>query len=200
MAADGTLTPGGRSHDREDDPSDQLLTLAEAVRRYNFSPDVLRRRLATGGVPGARPVATDAGQDWLIPVSALAALGYRALDEPAAPRREPVQRPPAEPAEEAPTAELEAEWTALEAERRHVRNEGAELEQAQREARRQLAEQEAIRQELDTARRAVNAASATGGRRHADRRPGMGAAHRPPGGAADRRRSPPHRRALPGLP
>ena len=162
MAGDGTLQPGEQGDVRGGGQPDELLTVAEAVRRYNFAPDVLRRRLATGGIPGAERVATDTGQDWLIPSSALAALGYRRVDEDAALRREapvaqperppPRRRAPGEPAvreqdENGLESDLKGQWDALKAERRRLEAERVALQQ----------EQEAIRQDLEDVRRAIRA-------------------------------------------
>jgi len=151
-----------------DDRPEEVRTMAEAVRRYRFSPDVLRRRLATGGIPGAEPVAGESGQDWLIPASALAALGYRAVEDPATFRREPLAPPapgPVEPVagpmevrdDEAEDVDLDAEWEALDAERRQLAGERLALQGEQAEAKRRSAEHSAIGRELDGARRAIRA-------------------------------------------
>lgn len=84
------------------DLSGSVLTIAEAVERYDVSRATLRRRLEEGALQGAHKVPGPQGETWAIPAAALVALGY-------------VHRTtePSTPAEPAPPAVAPAELLAV---------------------------------------------------------------------------------------
>lgn len=74
LPAAGDTTPATRSSTV--DLSGTLLTIAEAVERYDVSRATLRRRLDAGAVAGAHKVPGPKGETWAIPAASLVALGY----------------------------------------------------------------------------------------------------------------------------
>jgi hypothetical protein len=140
-------TSGGAG-DPPGEQADELLTVDEAARRFNFSPQNLRRRAAKGGFPGARQVSTDGGLQWVIPAASFAALGYRSVVD----ARERDRRAGPAPARPGPVADDE-----LEGDRRRLGEERAALA-ADREALARLAEeQEVARAEIEAERRSLEA-------------------------------------------
>jgi hypothetical protein len=77
-----TSTPE-RTDIRTPDGSGSALTIAETVERYAVSNATLRRKLDAGLVAGAYKTPGPKGEQWLLPVAALEALGYVTRGEPA---------------------------------------------------------------------------------------------------------------------
>jgi hypothetical protein len=56
-----------------------LLTIAEAVERFDVSTVTLGRRLRKGEIPGASKRPSPKGDTWVIPAASLTLLGYAEL-------------------------------------------------------------------------------------------------------------------------
>ena len=56
--------------------SEEVVTIGQAAERYDVSTVTLRRRLLGGEVVNAYKRPSRSGEEWVIPVSSLAALGY----------------------------------------------------------------------------------------------------------------------------
>ncbi len=78
----GGTTPGERTDPRTSDASGTTLSIAEASRRYGVSVATLRRKLHSGVLTGAYKQPGPKGEEWRLPVAALAALGYRTPPAP----------------------------------------------------------------------------------------------------------------------
>lgn len=130
--------------------SEEVLTVAEAARRYNFSPHNLRQRAAMGGFPGAYRVETEAGSEWMIPASVFDALGYRTMARAGQPGGGEAEPPVNEPPPVVTREELEAALAGLERERAELADQRAAVE-------RLVAEQEAARHEIELEEASVEA-------------------------------------------
>ena len=130
--------------------SEEVLTVAEAARRYNFSPHNLRQRAAMGGFPGAYQVETETGSEWMIPASVFDALGYRTVARVGPPGGGEAEPPANEPPPVVAHEELEAVLAGLERERAELADQRAAVE-------RLVAEQEAARHEIELEEAAVEA-------------------------------------------
>ena len=77
LPAAGATGAGERTDPRTPDASGTVLTIPEAVERYEVSAGTLRRKLTEGAIPGAHKAPSAKGDAWQLPVVALEALGYR---------------------------------------------------------------------------------------------------------------------------
>jgi len=79
LPAAGDTSPGERTDPRTPDTSGTLLTIAEAVERFDVSTVTLGRRLRKGEIPGASKRPSPKGDTWVIPAASLTLLGYAEL-------------------------------------------------------------------------------------------------------------------------
>lgn len=79
LPAAGDTSPGERTDPRTPDTSGTLLTIAEAVERFDVSTVTLGRRLRRGEIPGASKRPSPKGDTWVIPAASLTLLGYAEL-------------------------------------------------------------------------------------------------------------------------
>jgi hypothetical protein len=85
----GELMPSGetstpeRTDTRTPDGSGSALTIAETVERFAVAKGTLRRKLDAGLIPGAHKSPGPKGEQWLLPVASLIAMGYVDRGEPA---------------------------------------------------------------------------------------------------------------------
>ena len=142
-------TPPGGDGPPAEEP-EELLTVEEAARRFNFSPQNLRRRAAKGGFPGARQVVTERGPQWVIPAGSFTALGYRSV-------LGGVERGPAGGGHGGPAPGDRGQADELEAGRRQLEEERARLAQERAALDQMAADLEEARQELERERRSLEA-------------------------------------------
>ncbi len=79
LPAAGDTSPGERTDPRTSDTSGTLLTISEAVERFDVSTVTLGRRLRRGEIPGASKRPSPKGDTWVIPAASLTLLGYAEL-------------------------------------------------------------------------------------------------------------------------
>ena len=76
LPAVGETSPGERTDTRTPDTSGTLLSITEAVERYDVSTVTLGRELRAGEIVGASKRPTSKGDAWTIPAASLVAMGY----------------------------------------------------------------------------------------------------------------------------
>lgn len=74
LPAAGDTSPGERTDPRTPDTSGTLLTISEAVERFDVSTVTLGRRLRRGEIPGASKRPSPKGDTWVIPAASLTLL------------------------------------------------------------------------------------------------------------------------------
>ena len=74
LPAAGDTSPGERTDPRTSDTSGTLLTISEAVERFDVSTVTLGRRLRRGEIPGASKRPSPKGDTWVIPAASLTLL------------------------------------------------------------------------------------------------------------------------------